>query len=148
MNTKHRVLLIDDETDILQVIGFMLKLEGYEIAVAENGEAALIELSKSTFDIVICDYMMPRMDGISLLKIVREKKDYTPFVFFSGNTDDNHEVKMVGLGAFQLLPKTEIADLVEVMKKTIKQNETLKNINDVETEESDEFMKLLHSSGR
>jgi DNA-binding NtrC family response regulator len=148
MNKKHRVLLIDDETDILQVVGFMLKLEGFEIAVAENGEAALMELSKSNFDIVICDYMMPRMDGITLLKKVREQKNYTPFIFFSGNADIEHEVKMIGLGAYQLLPKTEIADLVDVMKKTIKHNENIKIINESPGEQEDDFLNVLHSSGR
>ena len=145
---KYRVLLIDDETDILQVVSFMLKLEGFEIAEAENGEAALIELARSNFDIVICDYMMPRMDGITLLKKVREQKNYTPFVFFSGNADDEHEIKMIGLGAYQLLPKTQISELVDVLKKTIKHNETIKLINETPSEEADDFLKLLHSSGR
>lgn len=147
MNIKHRVLLIDDETDILQVVGLMLKHEGFEATFAASGEAALVELSKNTFDIVVCDYLMPKMDGISLLKKVRESKNYTPFIFFSGNADDAHEVKMAGLGAYQLLPKTDISQLIQVLKKTIKHNESIKIMNETLNEDNEDFLKILHSSG-
>jgi two-component system response regulator ResD len=147
MNIKHRILLIDDETDILEVVGLMLKHEGFETMVAKSGDEALIELSKNSFDVVICDYLMPKMDGISLLKKVRESKDYTPFIFFSGNADEAHEVKMAGLGAYQLLPKTDIAQLVVVLKNTIKHNESIKIMNEMPNEDNEDFLRILHSSG-
>jgi DNA-binding NtrC family response regulator len=123
MAKKHRVLVIDDEAEILNIVSFMLESEEFEIVLAQNGEAALVELSRASFDLVICDFLMPSMDGISLLT-------------------------MVGLGAYFILAKSDIAKLIEVVKKAIKQNETLKMIDEDFSDESNDFLKLVHSSFR
>ncbi len=146
MNNKPRVLLIDDEPDILEVLSMMLNRDGFEVSVAASGEEALGILVSNVFDIVVCDYMMPKMDGITMLKQVRANKDYTPYIFFSGNADDSHGTKMVGLGAYELLPKTQIKSLSEVIKKTLKHNEGIKNLGDQPSEQSEEFLSLLYSS--
>ena len=151
MNEKQTVLLIDDEPEILAVLQHMLKRAGFEIELAENGFAALEKLEHQKFDIVVCDYLMPKMDGIALLKKVRANKDFTPFIFFSGNSDTTHDVEMIGLGAFELLAKTNIKEIVKVLQKTIKQSETLKNIDSAQdaslNKEKDEFLAILHSTG-
>jgi DNA-binding NtrC family response regulator len=151
MNKKQTVLLIDDEPEILAVLQHMLNRAGFEIELAENGFAALEKLEQQNFDIVVCDYLMPKMNGIELLKKVRANKDFTPFIFFSGNADTTHDVEMMGLGAFELLAKTNIKEIVKIVQKTIKQSETLKNIDaalDVSLdEEKDDFLKILHSTG-
>ena len=151
MNIKPHVLLIDDELEILEVLKLILTHAGFEVSVAENGETALTKLGENNFNVVVCDYKMPKMDGISLLKIVRQHKDYTPFIFFSGNSDESHNLEMIGLGAFEILQKTEINGLVKVLHNTLKQNEALKYIDgrgqSDKTVETDEFLKLLHSTG-
>jgi len=151
MNEKQTVLLIDDEPEILAVLQNMLKRAGFEIALAENGFAALEKLEQQQFDIVVCDYLMPKMNGIELLKKVRANKDFTPFIFFSGNSDSTHDVEMIGLGAFELLPKTQIKSIIKVLQKTIEQSETLKNIDaaleESLDEEKDDFLKILYSTG-
>ncbi len=146
MNNKPHVLLIDDEPDILEVMSMMLKRDGFEVSAAASGEEALGILSSNVFDIVVCDYMMPKMDGITMLKKVRANKDYTPYIFFSGNADDSHGTKMVGLGAYELLPKTQIKNLSEVIKKTIQHNEGIKNLGEQPSEQSEEFLSLLFST--
>jgi DNA-binding NtrC family response regulator len=146
MNNKPRVLLIDDEPDILEVMSMMLTRDGFEISLAASGEEALGILKSHVFDVVVCDFMMPKMDGITMLKQVRANKDYTPYIFFSGNADDSHGTKMVGLGAYELLPKTQIKNLSEVIKKTIKHNEGIKNLGHESSEQSEEFLSLLYST--
>ena len=146
MNNKPRVLLIDDEPDILEVMSMMLTRDGFEISLAASGEEALGILKSHVFDVVVCDFMMPKMDGITMLKKVRANKDYTPYIFFSGNADDSHGTKMVGLGAYELLPKTQIKNLSEVVRKTIQHNESIKNLGEQPSEQSEEFLSLLFST--
>ena len=146
MNNKPKILLIDDEPDILHVVSLLLRTEGFHVETAETGEEALKLLAQNTYALVVSDYLMPIMNGIELLKQVRGKKDYTPFIFFSGNADDSHGLKMTGLGAYQLLPKTEVMTLASVIHNTLKVDADLKHINLSETTEQDEFLELLHSA--
>lgn len=146
MNKKPTILMIDDEPDILQVVGILLRTEGFNVSVASSGEEALSMMIETTYDLVVSDYLMPRMDGVSLLKKVRDRKDYTPFIFFSGNADNSHENLMVGLGAYQLLPKTEVNFLKDVIERTLKHNSTMKDMDHSRTENTEEFLRLLHSA--
>lgn len=145
MKTKPKVLLIDDEADILEVVGLILETEGFEVTKSISGAEALVKLETEHFDIVVSDYLMPKMDGIQLLKKVREQKDFTPFIFFSGNADESDELKMTGLGAYEMLPKSQLADLSETIHRFLKLDAGLK-LMDAPTEESDEFLKLIHAA--
>lgn len=146
MNKKPTILLIDDEPDILHVVSLLLRTEGFDVETAESGEDALQMLSGKIYDMVVSDYLMPRMDGIELLKQVRGRKDYTPFIFFSGNADETHGLKMAGLGAYQLLAKAEVRQLSTVILNTLKVDAELKQINLTQSTEQDEFLELLHSA--
>jgi DNA-binding NtrC family response regulator len=145
MNNKSHVLLIDDEPEILDLLRIMLITDGFEVSTADCGEAALKKLGEVSYDAVVCDYMMPRMNGITLLKQVRKNKDYTPFVFFSGNAEHTHEVKMKSLGAYEFIQKPHVELLADVLTKTIKHNETIKIFNPDQGEEND-FMDLVFTS--
>lgn len=147
MNKKPTILMIDDEPDILQVVGILLRTEGFDVSVANSGQEALSMLMEKSYDLVVSDYLMPYMDGVTLLKHVRARKDYTPFIFFSGNADESHELQMVGLGAYQLLPKTEVNDLKEVILRTLKHISSMKLLDQSKTEDTEEFIRLLHSVG-
>lgn len=146
MNNKPKVLLIDDEPDILHVVKLLLQTEGFQVEVAGSGEEALKLLNENSFDITVSDYLMPNMNGIELLKQVRASKDYTPFIFFSGNADETHSLKMTGLGAYQLLCKTNVMELADVINKTLKIDAKLTQINLSQNDEQDEFLVLLHSA--
>lgn len=143
---KQRILLIDDEQDILDVIGYFLKKEGYEVEAADSGAAALEKMQANSYDVVICDYLMPKMDGISLLRKLRDRKDYTAFVFFSGNADETQEVKMIGLGAYELVPKSDFKKLPGAIKKVLKHANHMSEIRQETTQEIDDFLSILHSS--
>lgn len=146
MSNKPKILLIDDEPDILHVVGFLLRTEGFDVETASSGEQAIQMLSQTTYDLTVSDYLMPNMDGIQLLQKVRGKKDYTPFIFFSGNADNTHELKMSGLGAYQMLPKSQVRNLAAVITNTLKSDAEFKQIGLGETKEQDEFLELLHSA--
>ena len=145
MSNKPHVLIIDDEPEILDLLRMMLITEGFEVSVAGCGEAGLMKLGEASYDAVVCDYMMPKMDGITLLKQVRKNKDYTPFVFFSGNATHTHGVKMKSLGAYEFIEKPHVELLADVLTETIKHNEKVKMLNPG-LDEEDDFMNLLFTS--
>ena len=66
--TQAHILVVDDEPDIRELVREILEDEGYEVAVAENGEAARTSFARNTPDLVLLDIWMPDVDGITLLK--------------------------------------------------------------------------------
>ena len=90
------ILVVDDEPSYRLVLRSVLKDEGYEVEVAENGEAALKKLAESHIDFVISDIYMPVMDGIRFHKAVRAMPQYAtmPFLFVSA-FDDQHTLDAV-----------------------------------------------------
>ena len=75
MLNKANILLVDDEEDILELLKYNLKKEGYEVATAKNGFEALDQMTTFKPDLMILDIMMPGMDGVELCKNVRGQPD-------------------------------------------------------------------------
>ncbi len=72
MNNK-RVLLVDDEQDILDLLSYNLKKEGFEVFTAENGEEGLKKALEVQPNLIVLDYMMPKLDGLQTCLMVREE---------------------------------------------------------------------------
>ena len=84
-----RVLIIDDQPHVRAAISVALKANGYEVVAVESGRLGLIELNKIVFDItpfdlVIVDIYMPDMDGVTLIKAMRERTPKLPIIAISG----------------------------------------------------------------
>jgi DNA-binding response OmpR family regulator len=67
----HRILIVDDEPNIVVPLEFLMKREGYEVAIAEDGQAALDAIAKRAPDLVILDVMLPRMSGFDVCRHIR-----------------------------------------------------------------------------
>src|SRR5690606_37548494 len=80
-----RVLVVDDDPDLLAVSQKVLTKAGYEVHSAEDGADAIERLDRTDFDLVVSDVDMPRIDGVQLLKTVRDTERHTPFIFITGN---------------------------------------------------------------
>ncbi|MCX5896703.1 MAG: response regulator, partial [Proteobacteria bacterium] len=78
-----RLLIVDDEQGIREMLEIYLQREGYEVMTAADGETALAYCKKMPFDVVIADIKMPRMDGISLLNKVKEFSPETIFLMIT-----------------------------------------------------------------
>ena len=87
-----KVLIIDDEHDVFEMLKDMIELD-YDNSVilhALDGPTALEHMNNDTFDLIISDYMLPKMDGISLIKNKSETKaNLTPVIFMSGNIPED-----------------------------------------------------------
>ena len=87
---KKRVLIADDEPDVLEVIKAILEHEGFQVHTARDGEQAFKQLRKYTFDAVIMDVDMPKMRGDKLLHLMRRSSRFkeTPAMLITGNLLD------------------------------------------------------------
>ncbi|KAE9533716.1 response regulator [Ursidibacter arcticus] len=143
-----KILLVDDDIELTELLAELLSLEGFDILVVHNGQEALKELEIQHYDLVLLDVMMPVLNGIETLKQVRQKYDL-PVLMLSARDDDIDRVLGLELGADDYLPKPFndrelIARIKAILRRTkvIKENNVVDIIDD---EENDR--KLLNFGG-
>ena len=107
MNTGKKILIADDEPDILEIIGFNLRGEGYEVITAKNGDEAFEKAKKFLPDLVMLDIMMPGKNGIEVCNMLRKLPAFkeTLIVFLTAMSDENTEIKGLESGADDYLTK-------------------------------------------
>ena len=79
------ILIIDDEKAIRKTLSEILSYEGYKIEEASDGEEGLRRFREKTYDVVLCDIKMPKLDGIEFLEKVRESNPDVPVIMISGH---------------------------------------------------------------
>lgn len=89
-----KILVVEDETNILNLMLYRLKKNGYEVIGASNGVEALKLIDSQNFDIIIADIMMPQMDGYELVEILRKNNNQTPVIFTTAK--ETLSDKMIG----------------------------------------------------
>jgi DNA-binding NtrC family response regulator len=100
-----RILLVDDDRDTLEALEIILRREGYTVLTAASGEEALTHLECEDVELMLCDVRMPRMDGLALLRRVRQEATNLVAVMISGHTDVTTAVATIKEGAFDYLLK-------------------------------------------
>ena len=117
-----RILLIDDNATILENTAELLELEGYETISASNGREGLEKALRLVPDIILCDLLMPEMDGFTVLKRIGEHPDLKriPFIFFSAKSE-KIDIKMgLDSGADDYLTKPfELEGLLKSIEKCL-----------------------------
>jgi len=112
-----KVLLVDDEEKLLKSLSIGLESMGYEVITAQSGAAALAAVDGSLPDMLITDLVMPGMDGISLMKEIKEKSDGLPVIIMTGHGTVETAVRAMKEGAFDYITKPFNLDEVEVILK-------------------------------
>lgn len=102
---KARILVVDDEESIREFLEIMLKKEGYEVTLAEDGQKAKDLLSKKTFDMIISDLQMPHVTGIELLKHVKDTYPDVVFMLITAFGTTETAVEAMKMGAYDYLTK-------------------------------------------
>jgi len=104
---SKRILVVDDEMYIVNILDFTLAGEGWEVISANNGEDALRTLLKAEPDLVILDVMMPRIDGVEVCRAIkaREESAETPVILLSAKDSDRDRDKGMEAGADLYLTK-------------------------------------------
>lgn len=78
------ILLVDDDVQVLDVLGEMLRLEGHSVVTAENGVVALEKIQSGPFDLVVADMIMPEKEGLETISSIRRKHADLPIIAISG----------------------------------------------------------------
>jgi two-component system, OmpR family, alkaline phosphatase synthesis response regulator PhoP len=102
----NKILLVDDEKDIVEFLQYNLKQEGFEVIIAYDGIEAMAKLSENP-DLIILDIMMPRMDGFEVCRRIREMKEYKniPIIFLTARSSEKDEVEGLETGAGDYISK-------------------------------------------
>ena len=100
-----KILVVDDEAKMRRVLQMLFEEEGYSVLQAENGKQALLQLSESQPDLVICDMRMPRMNGIELLRRIRDNSLELPVIIMTAYGEVKTAVEAMSLGAENYVTK-------------------------------------------
>lgn len=102
----NKILLVDDEPDIIEFLKYNLEQENFEVLVGYNGKEALKKLSEKP-DLIVLDIMMPGMDGFEVYKKIREEKETkeTPVIFLTAKAGETDEIKGLDIGASDYIQK-------------------------------------------
>jgi len=132
MKNDIRILVVDDEPVMSNLLRRILEKEGYEVTLAENGREALGILRKSDFELVLSDVKMPEMNGFELLKAVKTEKPQIGMIMMTGFGDSFTVKDALMLGADEYITKPfkahEISLVIE--RTTWRRNCTSTNISD------------------
>ncbi len=121
MQGKLKILIVDDEANLLKTLNDILRTNGYEVAVAKNARVALDVLGKDKFDIALIDIRMPRIDGVELLERIKDKYPGLEVIIMTAYGTIETAVKATKLGAFAyMLKPLDIDELLVNIQKIIK----------------------------
>ncbi|MBK6678862.1 MAG: response regulator transcription factor [Ignavibacteriales bacterium] len=135
---KTKILIVEDERDIVEFLTYNLELENFTVIAAHDGEEGLKKMSEKP-DIVLLDIMMPKMDGYEVCRRIRENKQTAklPVIFLTAKSSEYDELRGLDLGANDyILKPVSPAKLVAKVKSTLRnvsnigsdENETLTNV--------------------
>ena len=120
-----RILVVDDNDDVRQLVGNVLSAEGYKVAYAANGEIALDSMRHEPPDLVILDIMMPEVDGYEVFRVLKsqERTSHIPVIFLTAKSTQDDIEKGLALGADYYITKPfSGADLVRKVKILLEQH--------------------------
>ena len=130
MSKKFRILLVDDEPDLVQTVIVRLEASGYEVVPAYDGQQALILFKQSKPDLVILDLMLPRLDGYKVCRLLKfgERTRNVPVLILSARTqrEDVNLAKECGANAYLTKPfeaKVLLEKIRELLEATQKKDE-------------------------
>jgi DNA-binding response OmpR family regulator len=110
----HKILVIDDEVEILGVLSEFLSARGYAVVTAMDGEEGVQKFDSEKPDLVMCDIKMPRKDGFAFLKEIRSSRKWVPVIIISALTEPANILKGYDFKADYYLTKP--LDLNEMLK--------------------------------
>lgn len=137
---KARILLAEDEENLLEAIKLNLELEGYDVEVAQNGALALKKSEEQFFNLLILDVMMPEMDGFAVCEKIRLRDMDTPILFLTAKDNSIDKVNGLKMGADDYLTKPfNLEELLLRVKVLVKHS--------MKGTEDDQDLKTYHFAG-
>lgn len=123
-----RILLVEDEAHLIDVIKMNLELEGYVVKVADDGKKAIDKFAGQRFDLVVLDLMLPNVDGITVCETIRLTNDDVPILILSAKSASGDRIKGLKAGADDYLVKPfNLEELLLRVNKLIKRGQKKQN---------------------
>ncbi len=149
-NSTIRVLHVDDEVDFLSITkDFVERITNGEIQIdpLSDSSQTIDILHKKKYDVIVCDYLMPSMDGLDLLKEIKDKNIDIPFIIFTGRSREEVVIQALNLGADSYLrkggdAKSQFSELVNDIKNIVKHKRAEEDLKESE-ERFSHFMDNL-----
>lgn len=142
---SYKVLVVDDEQDIRECMVYMVKDSQIRFVLSEDGQAGLNHILNEPFDCIISDIKMPRMDGITMLRKMREAHIHTPIIFISAFANDEFAHDVSDYGAVKLIHKLEISQIKTHILEAIKSSKEIKALESSHNDASD-FLNLVNKT--
>ena len=124
MTKVFRILLVEDEADLAELIKINLELDGYKVSVAVHGAIAIQRLKSESFDLVIMDIMMPSMDGITATQHIRLTNNDIPIMILSASNSSKDRIAGLKVGADDYMSKPfELEEMMLRVQKLIRRTQ-------------------------
>jgi two-component system alkaline phosphatase synthesis response regulator PhoP len=137
---KQKILIVDDEPDILELIEYNLKKEGYQVFSASNGQDGIAVAKRVHPDLIILDIMMPKMDGIEACRLMRAIPEFknTFMVFLTARSEEYSEIAGFNVGADDYIAKPiKPRALISRINAILRRNSSSDEISDNKVEIGD-----------
>ena len=124
LNSRYRILMVDDEREICRVISTVLKKEGYRINKAYNGGQAIKKIKEKNYNLIILDYKLPDINGIRVVEEVRPTNPTLKVIMISAYGNPLTKSMAKNLGVYRFLEKPfDLNRLVKVVKDALAKNQ-------------------------
>jgi len=136
MKNKSKILLVEDDPNLGVLLKEFLEVKDFEVSLAVDGEKGLEQFQRSEFDLLILDIMMPKMDGLTLAKKIRELDEKIPVIFLSALSHQEDKIEGFKIGADDYITKPfsmeELLYRIGAILKRVNQNDEKENISVIE----------------
>ncbi|PID78523.1 DNA-binding response regulator, partial [bacterium DOLZORAL124_64_63] len=132
-NGKRRILVVEDDRELIDLLTLHLTAEGYQVAAAADGEAGLIAFQSGQYGLVILDWMLPTISGIDVLREIRSSDTRTPVLMLTARSEETDKVLGLELGCDDYLTKPfsirELTARIKVLHRRIERAEEMARIS-------------------
>lgn len=125
----RKILIVDDEPDILEFLKYNLRKEGYEVVTANDGKQAIGVAEREKPHLIVLDIMMPELDGVETCRLLREKKEFddTPIAFLTARDEDFSQITALDVGGDDYItkpikPRVLISRINALLRRTNRQS--------------------------
>src|SRR6056297_28839 len=129
MNNQAKILVVDDEINLREMLAILLQREGFQVTQVGNGEAALKLASENGFDLIVSDIRMPGLSGIELLRQLREQENEVAMIMITAFSSTEEAVEAMKLGAYDYITKPFKNDEIRLVVRNALERRQLKAEN-------------------
>ncbi|KAA8482750.1 two-component system alkaline phosphatase synthesis response regulator PhoP [Arcticibacter tournemirensis] len=154
-SAKQKILIVDDEPDIRELIEYNLKKEGYQVFSASNGQEGITEAKRARPDLIILDVMMPKMDGIEACRIMRTMNEFksTFMVFLTARSEEYSEIAGFNVGADDYIakpikPRALISRINAILRRNNQTEDIIENKLEISDLVIDRETYLVYQQGQ